>query len=152
MAVKSYYINPECFGVGLEGTDNNNCSVRALANATAKPIHECYAVLAKYGRQRFKGATADIYFQAYKEAGLTWVGFFGTSKEAKRRAIYGAVAAGHAKMPRYAGMTIGTFLKVYSTGTFIVCIAGHLFCVKNGAIIDSHANLSSSRVLSLWKV
>ena len=132
----------------IDGTDKLNCSVRALANCTDMPIIQAKQLLAKHGRKDKDGAAVKHFEGAYNEAGLSFVGFFGSTKQVQmfRDASMHKRTALH-----YQGMTLGTFLKTYNRGTYICIIKGHAVCVKGGKLIDSGPNNLNKSVLCAFK-
>jgi len=68
-----HYILPACSGQSSE-RERNDCTVRALANATGMAYAEAHALLSKHGRRFKRGAYFGNYYKAYLEAGLTLQG------------------------------------------------------------------------------
>lgn len=142
----SSILHPASIGQ-IDGTDKLNCSVRALANCTEMPISNAKKILEENGRLHGSGVTADTLVKSYKEAGLSFVGFFGESKQMhSHKALFE-----HGQHLRHKGMTLATFCKTYNRGSYVVVVKGHALCVRGGQIIDSGPNSGNKIVLFAWK-
>ena len=156
MAKVRSFIYPVSFGEGLDGTDSNNCSVRALANATGKPYQDCYKIFEQAGRKKHTGTKAEVFGKVYVEAGAKYVGHFGTTNQAYTHHWYtskglGVPEAEIDNQEPHKGCTLATFIKNNPIGTFIVIVKGHGTCVKNGVIIDSHPQRGTATVYTAFK-
>ncbi len=133
----------------IDTTDNNSCTCRALANVTGMHIKDATALLTKYGRKKNKGATFLQYEQAYHEAGLQFMGFFGTTQKSQRIQNYWTKM--HKDAVRHKGMTLENFCRNFTNGKFIVIIDGHATSVVNGELIDTFNNRANRRVMAAWQ-
>lgn len=133
----------------FDKNDNNACTCRALANATGMHITEATSLLAKHGRKKDKGATFVQYEQAYHEAGLQFVGFFGTTQKSQRIQNYWTKL--HKNAARHKGTTLENFCKNFNNGRFVVIVDGHATCVINGELVDTFNNRANRRVLAAWQ-
>lgn len=138
--------------------DTNNCSVRALANVTDMPMKDAEALLAKYGRERNKGAWG--FHHAYTEAGLSLIGVYGTTKQAREVyhcAVFGKKAHLDESYESYRelnkkGCTLGRFIQENQEGSYIVLVKGHALALVDGEVIDSHPTSAARSVTMVYKV
>lgn len=150
------YIYPASFGEGLDGSDSNNCSVRALANASGKPYEQCTKVFEQAGRKKHDGTKADMFGKIYVEAGAKYMGYFGTTNKAYTSHWFTAKGLGvpendRHKQDPHKGCTLATFIKNNPTGSFVVIVDKHATCVKDGVIIDSHPQRGTATVYTAFK-
>lgn len=148
MARKSTILQPVSFGQ-LDGTDSMNCTVRALANCTDMPITQAKELLSKHGRKAHDGCKVDVFEAAYQEAGLEFIGFFGSGPQSMAEEEHSKLHKGCSK--RYKGVTLDTFCKAFKRGSYVVVVAGHALCVRGGMIIDKGAQLGNKSVHMVWK-
>lgn len=132
----------------VDGTDSKNCTVRALSNCADMNIVEAKNLLTKHGRKVHEGCSFDVYEKAYHEAGLEFVGFFGTTTASCRRQ---GISAINANANRYKGMTLETFCKTFNRGSYAVVVKGHVLCVKGGKIVDTAHAKGNVSVCAAWK-
>jgi hypothetical protein len=133
----------------LDGTDRRNCTVRALSNATDMPIWEAKALLEKHGRKHKKGVLNEVCEGAYTEAGLTFIGWFGTTKTVQYDRANSKL---HNTSKNYKGMSLETFCTTFNRGSYVVIVRGHALCVRGGKIIDTFAAKGGASVVCAWKV
>ena len=148
MARKRTYIYPTATGSTSTPGEANACTVRALSNATGKSFEECAVLLERHGRKKRMGAYMGTIAKAYMEAGVRFLGFFGSTNMVclKRAAYATALELDYNSMPHFKGMTLASFIKRFSTGTYIVGVAGHALCIKDGKIIDDSVQRGSISV------
>jgi hypothetical protein len=138
--------------------DTNNCTVRALANATGMPMKDAEDLLAKYGRERNKGTWG--FHSAYLEAGLSLIGVYGTTKQARNvyhYAVFGEKAPLRDSYASYLelnkkGCTLGRFIQENQEGSYIVLVKGHALALVDGEVIDSHPTSAAKSVTMAYKV
>lgn len=136
---------------GQPSVDRNDCTVRALVNATGMSYDLAMLLLAKHGRKAGQGAYPDAFIPAYKDAGLTLVGVFGTT----RAATYtkGLVERSGAVCKHYKGITLASLLlKIDRSKTYIAIISGHAVCIKGGQVVDTFVSKAGKSVVSLFRV
>jgi hypothetical protein len=155
MAKVRSFLYPASFGEGVDGSDKNNCTVRALANATGKPYDEISAELTKAGRKKNTGCTVLEYGPVYEKHGKC-IGYFGTTRQAYVEYAGLQKALGHHSSfwidsKPHKGYTLAKFVKEHPTGSYVVIIKGHNTCVKNGVIIDSHPQRGTATVYMAFK-
>jgi len=132
-------ITPISKGVGV-GVDRNNCTVRALANATGMDYDKLHTEMKTFGRKDGKGCRIDVWLPVYKMFGGSVRGIFGTTNAAR----YFAKMTKN-EYPRKEGTTLKTILPKL-TGKHICLIQGHAFAVINGQVIDSFGIEAGSRI------
>ena len=51
-------------------------------------------------------------------------------------------------------MTVGTFVKLYDKGTYILRVAGHAFTIKDGTVIGNPNDADQIRkiIKNAWKI
>lgn len=139
-----HYILPACSGQSSE-RERNDCTVRALANATGMAYAEAHALLSKHGRRFKRGAYFGNYYKAYLEAGLTLQGVYGGTSRAR--------GAGRASNTQPGpGITLGRMLPRLHTGRYVVMVTGHALAVVDGKVIDIGGSRAGSHVFALFKV
>jgi hypothetical protein len=125
--------------------ERNDCTVRALANATGMAYSEAHSLLSKHGRKFKCGAFFMVYHRAYLEAGLALQGIYGSTRRAR-------IASSRANVTAGAGITIGRMLPRLQQGRYVVLITGHALAVVDGRIIDAGGQRSGSHVFAVYKV
>lgn len=96
-------LEPICRGQSSE-QEKNDCTVRALANATGMPYAEAHALLSKHGRRFRRGAYFEQSHAAYTEAGLQFLGVYGKT----HRALYAGFVS---QQDRRDGVTLGRLVE-----------------------------------------
>lgn len=115
---------------GSPENERNDCTVRALAIATNCPYHDCYMLLANFGRKPNKGTNIRKFFK-------------------NNRSVFG-----HAfnKLKFRKPITLNKFVKKYPIGTYYVRISRHVFVVKDGVAIDMERPKTYCRITDAWEV
>jgi hypothetical protein len=115
---------------GSPSNERNDCTVRALAIATETSYAKAYMKLATAGRKRNCGFHICSILKA------NTVHFNHTfSKLRFRKAI-----------------TLQKFIKLYPTGTYYVQKYGHVFVIRDGAVLDAYRPGAYTRIAKAWKV
>ncbi len=116
--------------------ERNDCSVRAMAEATGRSYEECHAALKKAGREDLAGCRAAVLSQAL---GLP---FETTGREAQARGF------------RDTRPTAAQFIREHLQGVYIVFVTGHFFALVNGVQLDMGVGLYKprSRCWGFWTV
>jgi hypothetical protein len=109
----------------------NDCTVRALANATGLTYESSHELLAESGRKQYKGHYIHTLYDAIVSKGV-WV------KDC---------AAG-----KVSTITVARFISENPTGSYICLIRGHVFAVVDGVVHDSFRCRPGARVRRYWKV
>jgi hypothetical protein len=115
---------------GSPENERNDCTVRALSISTSQPYHDCYMLLASFGRKPNKGINIKNFFK-------------------NNKAILGHIFK---KMPFRKPITLYKFVRQYPLGTFYVRIRGHVFVVKDGVAIDMMKPKTYCRITDAWSV
>ena len=110
--------------------ERNDCTVRALAISTGRPYHDCYMMLANFGRKPNKGTNIRKFLKNNK-----MVFEFVFKKLRFRKQI-----------------TLNKFIKKYPLGTYYVRITKHVFVVKDGVAIDMTKPRPYCRITDAWEV
>ena len=128
--------------------ENNDCVVRAFANAFGVEYDTAHGVVAeKFGRQKGKGTKGFIpglkalvgkeIFPG-KTVELVGVGSAVPLKpaQAKEKGVYL-----NTKYPKgggtFASFTVGKFIQQHPKGSFILVVPKHALCVNDGVLIDN---------------
>ena len=122
----------------------NDCSVRALANASNIPYATSEAMHKRNGRINNTGTEANVLYKTYAEAGFELQGVYGDTKQAwwLRRVFNRTIEQ---------GMTLSTFLKRNTKGKYICLVSGHAFAVVDGVVIDNQHLLANKRITAVFK-
>ena len=145
--------------------EDNDCTVRALANAKLGYI-AAHALLSKYGRKEKQGVSLEPAALAYREAGFKPVWINASSRngaaamrEAKEMQLDPTKASAAAfNRINEKSLTLGAFLaKVQKSPalmqkTYICMIRGHMLCIKNGAVVDTFTSSPRCRLEVLWEL
>lgn len=125
----------------------NDCSVRALSNASGIPYETSEAMHKRNGRVDNKGTTPAVLHKTYAEAGFELQGVYGDTQQAWfLRNVFKTNDKQDNK-----GTTLAKFVQQHKTGTYICLIRGHAFAVVDGAIIDNQHLLAGKRVVAVFK-
>ena len=139
------YIRPTAIGATSADAgliDRNDCTVRALSNASGMEYAKAHALLADVGRVNGHGLRITAYHSVYLKAGFS-AAFYGPKGRALRARL--GMVGTDAK-----GMTIGKFCEKHPTGRHIIIIPGHALAVVNGQILDTGANKSLSNIQTVY--
>jgi hypothetical protein len=138
------YIKADSRGATADGFEHNDCTVRALANASSMHYDNAHALLKKHGRKDRHGAKFRTMQAAYSEAGFVLDSVHGTTGQAR-------FVARVTKRQAEAGITLGKILPKLAFGEYIVNITGHAVAVVNGKVIDTFDNQAGKRVVAVFK-
>ena len=138
-------VKPVSVGCSRYPGEQDDCAVRALANATEKTYADCHDIFKQNGRKSGKATRHDIVHNVYISNGLRLVCSFGTTNDAKYvSSVYG--------VPNLAGSTLAKVMKSLHTGKFIVSVRSHVFAVIDGDVIDDRPLSGAQSVTSLYEV
>jgi len=132
-------------GVERDGNEANDCTVRALANASGMPYKLAHKIMAKAGRKVGHGMTADEWVPVLNRLGFTLEAIYGTTRGAK----YMSFKTGMSARP---GITLENLIPRLGNGRFIIKIRGHVLTVVDGNVIDYGHNSAGSRVQAVYKL
>lgn len=115
---------------GSPDSERNDCTVRAMAIATETSYSKAYMKLAAAGRKRNRG--------------------FHVSSILKTKSVH----FDHLfkKLPFRKPITLQKFLKKYPSGTFYVQKYGHVFVIRDGAVLDTYRPRPFVRIAMAWEV
>ena len=108
--------------------ESNDCVVRASSLATGKPYAEMHAAYKAAGRKDRRGTPVMMIGQVLDYN-------LGVAAPSRRRAL-----------------TLARFLKIYSTGRWVMCNARHAWAVIDGVVHDAGPVGARTRVLNAWRV
>lgn len=106
--------------------ETKDCTVRALAHATKMQYNTCHDILEYFGRYDNKGAycTEDLYQKVLGEMLPITYKFF----------------------------TLGSFVKAFPKGTYLLMIRGHALTVVDGIFLDTGLPCGkSNKVRFAWE-
>lgn len=132
-------------GVERFTNEENDCTVRALANASGMPYRLAHKILAKAGRKTRQGMLTDQYHPVYERLGFTLESIHGTTRGAR----YLSHKTGRNAQP---GITLDNLLTRLGYGRYIIKIRGHVLAVVDKKVLDYGYNLSGSRVQAVYKL
>jgi hypothetical protein len=119
-------------------SETNDCVVRAFASAFDISYDKAWKIVSyKFGREPRKGTYRTFETLKY----LSDVRY--TCNYKKIKPIGGTYGDLHYDV-KVKGevvkrkMTVGTFIKKYSEGTFFIIVKGHAFTIKNGVVIGNY--------------
>jgi hypothetical protein len=119
------------FNAHPRGIKTTDCVVRAIATATNKDYLEC--------RRELNRAKRELGLGGYKETKFLYKYF-----EHYPRLIFKAVKG----EPRLKG---SDFTELHPTGTYILKMAGHVTCCKDGVILDTW-DCGFRSVYTAWEI
>lgn len=116
-----------------KGSITGDCVVRAIANALDKDWYQVFDDLTKIARDRCgvidEPETYSIYLKDYPTIRVKFVDKYGENRRLR---------------PRY-------FKEKGLNGTYIVSVAGHLTCVRNGVVEDTW-NCANKCAYKIWEI
>ena len=130
-------------GASRDG-ERNDCTVRALANATGVAYDAAHALAKHFGRPDRKGLFTHLAHDLYIAAGFKCLGTYGRSRRT-------AAIARHRAVTNHSGMTLEKAMLMMQKGRFVVMVTGHALAVVDGKIIDKGHNAAGTRVTSIYK-
>lgn len=153
-----YFDTMAMFDSDLAKEDDNNCVPRAVAIATGSTYKEAYDwCKSELGRVKSKGVCADSIFAETKMPhsvrsilGKTLVDM-PVPDLAPKSAHPNRMKNYYKEYGEIIGrkMTIGSFLKKFKTGTYLIGVDKHAFCVKDGVIYGNPGDAIQMRRIVL---
>ncbi len=127
-------------------SEKSDCVVRAIASAYELEYDRAHKWVAiTFGRQNGKGTRGFLQ------------GMNSMSDSGKRlnRKLCRKISESH--LTTNGGkskMTVGTFVKQYDRGTYIIVVTGHAFTIKSGAVIGNREDSDKIKkiVKAAWKI
>lgn len=126
--------------------ENRDCVVRAIASASGMTYDKSHKWVAnKFNRKPKKGTF-----------GFTG-GMNGMTRDNLRlnRKTVSTIPNDHLKTNNgKSRMTVGTFIKQYDKGTYILRVTGHAFTIKDGVVIGNYEDATKTRriVYNAWRI
>lgn len=138
-------IKSDCRGVERIDGEENDCTVRALANVLGAPYPLAHKILTAAGRKPRDGMRWSEWSKVYSRLGLKLMSVHGTTKNARFIAKATNVTVSN-------GVTLEKILTELQSGRYVVHIRGHVLAVIDGKIHDYGYNKAGSRVASVYKL
>jgi hypothetical protein len=138
-------IKSDSKGVERFSYEANDCTVRALANATGMPYNLAHRIMAKAGRKVGSGVHVTTWHSVYERLGVTLQSIHGTTNGAR-------FLAHMTGRQQQAGITLEKLIPMLGSGSFIIKQRGHVFAVVNGKVLDYGNNLAGCKVQAVYKV
>jgi hypothetical protein len=126
----------------LAKKETNDCVVRAVAAAFVLDYDKAHAWVKKtFNRVDRKGTHgfATYFLKASKEQTPIHgkaVEVLGEGNQGSMKTVYGV---------NKWQMTVGTFLKMYPKGTFLLSVRKHAFVIKDGVVMGNHSDATRLR-------
>ena len=118
--------------------ETNDCAVRAMANAFGISYEKAHAAMKANGRQDRKGTyNLTIHNTITQEHGgkkAIQMNHIGKGWEGKRQ------------------VTIGTFCKYHTKGSFYCIVKGHAFAIVDGVVQDAFKNKAGKRIYRAYEI
>lgn len=142
MKVQASYTGVTGFSSGI--IEDNDCTVRALANATGMDYADAHALLKKHGRKDRRSVNHRTFISAYAEVGFEVMQVFGSTRSAREAERITEVKASK-------GCTLKNIMPKLQHGVYIVNITGHALAVVHGKVIDTFSSPAGKRVIAVFK-
>lgn len=117
--------------------ETNDCAVRAMANAFGISYERAHAAMKANGRKDRKGAyNLTIHNAITQEHGgkrAVQLNHIGTGKDQRQ-------------------VTIGTFCKFRTTGSYYCIVRGHAFAIVDGVVQDAFKNKAGKRIYRAYEI
>jgi len=140
------YIKSDSKGCERFSHESNDCTVRALANATGMPYKLAHRIMAqRAGRRVGCGVVVTQWHSVYESLGVTLQSVHGTTKGAR-------FLAHMTGRQQQAGITLERLLPMLGSGRYIIKQRGHVFAVVNGKVLDYGHNQAGCKVQAVYKV
>ena len=149
------YIHPIALGAtSVDSREKDDCSVKALANHIGISYESSHDLHAKAGRRSSKGTSYLTLIGAYRSKGLKCTVYGRNTHSMYLKEYLGVYNTSNPKVRGYSthkGLTVQSFIRDNPKGSFIVCITGHAFCVKDGGMIGGISVNSLARIHCVWE-
>lgn len=151
----------------LASNEYNDCVVRAIASGFDITYNQSHKICAKEMHRKNRKGVMSYYYHSFlsqseilgkqvKEIKMTPVEVESTRTsrfgfkytETKTLNLYTKRGS------KYSALTVGSFVKQFPKGTYILSVKGHTFTVKNSEIIGNYRDAQSKkvRVLKAYKI
>lgn len=146
------YIHPVALGAtSADSREKNDCSVKALANHLSTSYESSFALHARAGRKSYSGTSYLTLIRAYRSKGLKCTVYGRSTPSVYIKEYLGMSNPEVKAYSTHRGLTVQSFIRDNSKGSFIVCITGHAFCVKDAEIIGGGSVNSLARIQCVWE-
>lgn len=146
----------------LAKTENNDCVVRAFASGYDISYEDAHKFISeRFGRKHRKG-TYSFNSKMNKIGEIKELIHNHYIKILGEKKIYGSYSSGYSLsydvkvkgVTKQRQMTVGTFAKKYSNGTYILSIRSHAFTLKDGVVIGNQNDAKRLRAIveQAWEV
>ena len=140
LAIKGYTDSP------LAKTETNDCVVRAIASAFDLEYNKAHQWVANKFKRQFRKGTFGF------PIGMNGMSDNNTRFNYKRTKTIDPkfLTTNNGK----SKMTVGTFVKEYNRGTYIIRVARHAFTIKDGSVIGNPEDATKLRkiIKNCWKI
>ena len=128
----------------LAQTETNDCVVRAIASASGWDYDKSHSFVGEVFNRKFRKGT--YFFNSHMNS------LSENNKRLNRKKIQ--IISKFKMMNGKSQMTVGKFVEIYTKGTYIICISGHAFTIKDGVVIGnwSDAKRKRARIQGCWKI
>lgn len=130
----------------LARSESSDCVVRAIASASGMEYDKSHSFVSKvFGRKPKKGTFGFA------------MGMDRLSNENKRINRKKVTIIPKSNLKTNGGkskMTVGTFIKEYNKGSYVLTVIGHAFTIKDGVVIGNYSDSTKKRkiVHGAWKI
>jgi hypothetical protein len=125
-------------------SEKNDCVVRAIAAASDLDYDKSHSFVKNwFKRQDNRGV---YYFN---------IGMTKLDREMKRVNRKKVTTISYKTMKNgKSNMTVGAFVKIYNSGSYVLAVKGHAFAVKDGSVIGNLEDSQKVRkiVMGAWKI
>jgi len=127
--------------------EDNDCAVRALANAFDWDYRRAHNIFKKEGRQNNCGTLTTTCYKVFSRyCGKTYYTKEYAKRVAKQESEW-TIEEGNPK-----AKTITSFCRLFPKGTYVVLTSGHALAVVNGEPQDWTNSNNRHRVEAYWEV
>ena len=131
---------------GTNTNETNDCTVRALANATGMPYKDAHALLKKVGRKEKEGASLHVVLNAFEDIAIKPVYISSNTKDGRYLCRY------YGWINPNQGMSLGKAVKTFTKGKYIALVNCHVVALVDGHLIDIFDNPGKQYLRALFKV
>lgn len=124
--------------------EEQDCTVRALANSGDMEYIDAHQVLKEHGRKNRTGTYFHTYHTAYLSCGFELCASYGTTQSAR----YTQYKTG---IKQSKGIVLSKLLETIPEGSYIVLVTGHALSVIDGEVVDTVYTSTNKRVVALYK-
>lgn len=125
-------------------SERRDCVVRAVASASGMTYDKSHTWVAETFNRKPKKGTFGF------PKGMNKMSEEGKRLNRKKVSIVKDLKTNGGK----SNMTVGTFIKEYNKGTYIIRVTGHAFTIKDGSVIGNFDDVVKTKriVKNAWKI